>query len=97
VPHLSHRHLEALDLIAAEGQTTAKQAAEVLGVSRPTVSALLRALERAGHLHGELVGGGELGYTATASGEHGLTQRRRRPSRSRGARPAAGGAQPTLA
>jgi Mn-dependent DtxR family transcriptional regulator len=70
VPHLSARHLAALDLIVAEGQTTARQAAEVLGVTRPTVSAILRALERAGHLHGELVGGGELGYTATASGEH---------------------------
>ncbi|MEA2229783.1 MAG: hypothetical protein QOF04_3413 [Solirubrobacteraceae bacterium] len=80
MPHLSHRHAEALALIAAEGRTTAKQAAETLGVTRPAVSAILRALERAGHLHGELVGGGELGYTATVRGERWLAHGRRGPS-----------------
>jgi predicted ArsR family transcriptional regulator len=92
VPHLSHRHAEALALIAAEGQTTAKQAAEILGVTRPTVSAILRALERAGHLHGELVGGGELGYTATVRGERWLAHRPRGRSGAAGGH-ARGGSQ----
>ena len=66
------RHLAAMRLAASAenvaGGLTARRAAATLGVSRATAGAALRTLERAGHLHGELVGGGEIGYTATPEG-----------------------------
>jgi hypothetical protein len=68
---LSSRHLAAMRLaVAAEGVAgglTARRAAPALGVSRATAGVALRTLERAGHLRGELVGGGEIGYTPTAA------------------------------
>ena len=69
---LTGRHLAAMRLAASAegvaGGLTARRAAPALGVSRATAGAALRTLERAGHLHGELVGGGEIGYTATPEG-----------------------------
>jgi hypothetical protein len=50
-------------------------AAPALGVSRATAGVALRALERAGHLRGELVGGGEIGYTPTDAGRVWLAER----------------------
>jgi len=45
-------------------------------VSRATAGVALRALvERAGHLRGELVGGGEIGYTPTEAGRVWLVER----------------------
>ena len=77
------RHLAAMRLaVSAEnvaGGLTARRAAAALGVSRATAGAALRTLERAGHLHGELVGGGEIGYTATPEGRAWLAERGGRP------------------
>jgi hypothetical protein len=76
---LSSRHLAAMRLaVAAEGVAgglTARRAAPALGVSRATAGVALRTLERAGHLRGELVGGGEIGYTPTEAGRVWLVER----------------------
>jgi hypothetical protein len=74
-PALTSRHFFAMRLVIDEEQVTARRAADALGVSRATAGGALRALERAGMLHGELVGGGELGYTATSEGRAWLEQR----------------------
>jgi hypothetical protein len=80
---LTGRHLAAMRLAASAegvaGGLTAPRAAPALGVSRATAGAALRTLERAGHLHGELVGGGEIGYTATREGRAWLAERGGRP------------------
>ena len=77
------RHLAAMRLaVSAEnvaGGLTARRAAAALGVSRATAGAALRTLERAGHLHGELVGGGEIGYAPTTEGRAWLAERGGRP------------------
>lgn len=81
-PALTGRHLAAMRLaVSAEGAAglTARRAAPALGVSRATAGAALRTLERAGHLHGELVGGGEIGYRPTPAGRAWLAQRGGRP------------------
>jgi predicted DNA-binding protein (UPF0251 family) len=67
-PALTSRHFSAMRLVLDERRITARRAAAALGVSRATAGGALRALERAGMLDGELVGGGELGYTVTAEG-----------------------------
>ena len=76
---LTARHLAAMRLAASAesvaGGLTARRAAAALGVSRATAGAALRTLERAGHLHGELVGGGEIGYAPTAEGRAWLAER----------------------
>ena len=76
---LTGRHLAAMRLAASAegvaGGLTARRAAPALGVSRATAGAALRTLERAGHLHGELVGGGEIGYTPTPEGRAWLAER----------------------
>lgn len=63
---LSDREHAVLRLAVDEGQITVRQAAERLHVSQAVAGATLRALERAGHLDGQLVGGGEIGYKRTA-------------------------------
>jgi hypothetical protein len=73
-PPLTSRHVHAMRVVLAEQRVTAHGAAAALSVSRPTAGAALRALERAGLLDGELVGGGELGYTATPAGRAWLAQ-----------------------
>jgi Mn-dependent DtxR family transcriptional regulator len=65
---LTSRHFSAMRLVLDERRVTARRAAAALGVSRATAGGALRTLERAGMLDGELVGGGELGYTVTAEG-----------------------------
>ena len=65
---LTSRHFSAMRLVLDERRVTARRAAVALGVSRATAGGALRTLERAGMLDGELVGGGELGYTATTEG-----------------------------
>lgn len=76
---LTGRHIAAMRLAVsaagAGGGLTARRAAPALGVSRATAGAALRTLERAGHLHGELVGGGEIGYTPTPEGRAWLAAR----------------------
>jgi DNA-binding transcriptional ArsR family regulator len=67
-PALTSRHFSAMRLVLDERRITARQAAAALDLSRATAGGALRALERAGMLDGELVGGGELGYMATAEG-----------------------------
>jgi len=67
-PALTSRHFSAMRLVLDERRVTARRAAVALGVSRATAGGALRTLERAGMLDGELVGGGELGYTATTEG-----------------------------
>ena len=61
--------------LANEDVLTSAQAADTLGCTRTTAGALLRALERDGLLHGELIGGGFLGYELTADGR-GVLQHR---------------------
>jgi hypothetical protein len=67
-PALTSRHFAAMRLVLDERRITARRVSAALGVSRATAGGALRTLERAGMLHGELVGGGELGYTVTADG-----------------------------
>jgi predicted DNA-binding transcriptional regulator len=55
-------------LVLDERRITARRVSAALGVSRATAGGALRTLERAGMLDGELIGGGELGYTVTAEG-----------------------------
>jgi predicted DNA-binding transcriptional regulator len=80
---LTGRHLAAMRLaVSVEGVAgglTVRRAAPALGVSRATAGAALRTLERAGHLRGELVGGGEIGYTPTPAGRAWLAERGGRP------------------
>src|SRR4051812_32600084 len=75
-PALGSRHFSAMRFVVGERQVTGRRAAAALGLSGATAGGTLRALERAGLLHGELVGGGELGYTATTDGRAWLEQRR---------------------
>ena len=67
-PGLTSRHFSAMRLALDERRVTARRAAVALDVSRATAGGALRTRERAGMLDGELVGGGELGYTATTEG-----------------------------
>jgi predicted ArsR family transcriptional regulator len=61
-----------LRLAVDHEQITARRAAEQLHLSRAVAGTTLRALERAGHLDGHLVGGGQIGYRLTARGRERL-------------------------
>jgi DNA-binding Lrp family transcriptional regulator len=69
---LSNRDRALLRLAVDNGQITARRAAEQLYLSRAVAGTTLRALERDGHLDGELVGGGQVGYRLTARGRERL-------------------------
>ena len=56
------RHVRAVRLALEEPGVTTRRTAGVVGLRRQRAGALLRALEPAGRLSGELVGGGQLGY-----------------------------------
>jgi DNA-binding transcriptional ArsR family regulator len=71
---LSDRARAVLRLAVDEGQITVCRTAEQLLVSRSVAGATLRALERAGHLDGQLVGGGQIGYRPTALGRERLDE-----------------------
>jgi hypothetical protein len=74
MPPLARRHAHALKVAVDHGQTTTRDASAALGVTRSAAAGTLRALERAGLVHAELIGGGQLGYTATATGRAWLEQ-----------------------
>jgi predicted ArsR family transcriptional regulator len=74
MPPLGHRHVRVLKVAVDHRQTTTRHASAALGVTRSAAGEALRALERAGFVRGELVGGGELGYSATAAGRAWLEQ-----------------------
>jgi predicted transcriptional regulator len=74
MPPLSRRHARALKIAVDHRQTTTRHASAALGVTRSAAGESLRALERAGLVRGELVGGGELGYSVTAAGMAWLEQ-----------------------
>jgi predicted ArsR family transcriptional regulator len=77
MPPLARRHARALQVVVDHDRTTTRDASAALGVTRSAAGGALRALELAGLVRGELVGGGELGYSATAAGrawlEHGAS------------------------
>jgi hypothetical protein len=64
---LSGRDRAVLRLAVDEDQITVHRTAEQLLLSRAVAGATLRALERAGHLEGQLIGGGQIGYRPTRS------------------------------
>ena len=70
---VSHRDGAVLRLAVEERQSTVRRTAEQLRLSRAVAGATLRA-ERAGQLHGQLIGGGEIGYSATARGRERLDE-----------------------
>jgi DNA-binding PadR family transcriptional regulator len=74
MPPLGRRHARALKVAVDHRQTTTRRASAAMGVTRSAAGEALRALERAGLVRGELVGGGELGYSATAAGRAWLEQ-----------------------
>ena len=71
---VSHRDGAVLRLAVEERQSTVRRTAEQLRLSRAVAGATLRAPERAGQLHGQLIGGGEIGYSATARGRERLDE-----------------------
>jgi hypothetical protein len=81
MPPLADRHIRAMRVAVDQGRTTAIRASRALGVTRSAAGGALRALERAGYLHGELVGGGEVGYSVTAAGRAWLQDRSSTQSR----------------
>jgi hypothetical protein len=76
---LSSRDQAVLRLAVGTGRVTVRRCADQLHLSRAVAGATLRALERAGHLDGHLIGGGEIGYRATAQGRQRLDAVAREP------------------
>ena len=69
---LPNRERAVLRLAVDEDQITVRRTVEQLHLSGTVAGATLRALERAGHLEGQLVGGGNIGYRPTAQGRERL-------------------------